>query len=103
MNPFQIQADEASQAQQDGSGLILDVREPNEWAAARIPGATHIPLHDLPQRFEELPRDRLIVCQCASGVRSHHAAGFLAQQGFQTANLEGGIIAWHRSGLPLEQ
>jgi rhodanese-related sulfurtransferase len=75
--------------------LVLDVREPWEREAARLPGTVDIPMMEVPQRLAELPRDRDIVIMCHGGVRSLKVAQFLAQNGFsQVANLTGGIHAW---------
>lgn len=97
----QFGPEEAHNAVQSGQAIMLDVRGPDEWAMGHIPNATHIPLHELPQRFEELPKDKLIVCQCASGGRSASATQFLAQAGFNAANLNGGIGYWSMTGLPV--
>jgi sulfur-carrier protein adenylyltransferase/sulfurtransferase len=75
--------------------VVLDVREPHEVQICRIEGATLIPLGELPRRVEELDRDRDLVVQCRSGVRSATAVGFLRRQGFERAvNLKGGILEW---------
>ena len=77
--------------------LLLDVREPWEFASASIPGAILMPLGQLQARFGELEpaRDRDMVVYCHHGVRSLHACMFLAGQGFGgVANLSGGIEAW---------
>ncbi|MEW6321039.1 MAG: molybdopterin-synthase adenylyltransferase MoeB [Acidobacteriota bacterium] len=75
--------------------LIVDVREPNEFQICRIPGAVLVPLGELPQRYEELDRTALVVCQCRSGVRSAKAAAFLRGVGFpRVVNLTGGILRW---------
>jgi adenylyltransferase/sulfurtransferase len=74
---------------------LLDVREPHEWQIAKIPGATLIPLGDLPKRVNELDSSVEIVAQCRSGVRSGKACDFLRQAGFtKVKNLTGGILAW---------
>ncbi len=95
------QPQEAHDAFDAGDAIILDVREPSEWAQGHIPGAIHIPLQQVPARIDELPKDRIVVCQCASGGRSASAARFLEQAGFQATNMVGGIMQWHRSGLPV--
>jgi rhodanese-related sulfurtransferase len=86
--------------------LLLDIRTPAEVAQGGIPNALHIPMHLLPLRIAELPKDRDLVLYCRSGARSYHACQYLAQQGFDNAvNLRGGIIAWARHGYeigPLE-
>ena len=75
--------------------FILDVREPNEYQINRIAGSTLIPLGELPRRYQELPRDREIVAQCKSGVRSAKAMDYLKTVGFSDVkNLKGGILAW---------
>jgi adenylyltransferase/sulfurtransferase len=74
---------------------LLDVREPNEFKIGRIPGSTLIPLGEIPQRYQEIPRDKEIVVQCKMGGRSAKAAAFLRQQGFKSVkNLKGGILDW---------
>jgi len=74
--------------------FILDVREPFEYQIANIQG-TLIPMNDVPQRMNEIPRDREIVVQCKSGGRSQRVAEFLQQNGYpKVANLAGGILAW---------
>jgi adenylyltransferase/sulfurtransferase len=74
--------------------FILDVREPFEYQIAQI-GGKLIPLNDVPQRLNEIPREREIIVQCKSGGRSQRAAELLKQQGYPTVvNLAGGILAW---------
>ena len=75
--------------------LVLDVRENWEREAARLPGTLDIPMGQIPQRLDELPRDRDIVVMCHGGMRSLKVAQFLAHNGFShVANLSGGIHAW---------
>jgi adenylyltransferase/sulfurtransferase len=75
--------------------VVLDVREATEYRINRIAGSTLIPLGELPQRYEELDRTTLIVCQCKSGMRSAKAAAFLRGVGFtRVQNLSGGILRW---------
>lgn len=75
--------------------LLLDVRENDEWEAGHASVARHVPLSSVPDVIEDLPRDRVIVCVCRSGGRSARAAQFLAEQGFDVVNLDGGMTAWH--------
>ena len=76
---------------------LIDVREPWEVAIAKIPGATYIPLNELPQRLGELDPKADTVIMCKAGGRSLRAAMFLASRGFdRVANLTGGIDAWTR-------
>jgi len=73
---------------------ILDVREPYEYRIAQI-GGMLIPQTDVPNRLAEIDREREIIVQCRSGVRSQRIAEFLKQQGYpRVVNLAGGILAW---------
>lgn len=83
--------------------LVLDVREPHEFAYGHIEGARLIPLGDLAQRMKELPRDREIICVCRSGHRSRKATRQLKADGLKVSNLRGGMLAWSRAGLPVKQ
>ena len=75
--------------------VVLDVREPDELALARLPGVVHIPVGDIPARLHELDPDRETVVMCHHGTRSAHVASFLLQRDFtRVLNLHGGIDAW---------
>jgi len=91
----QITPTELKQRMDAGEDLfILDVREPFEHQIANI-GGTLIPQGQVPQRLNEIDRDREIVVHCKSGGRSQRVAEFLAQSGYpKVANLSGGILAW---------
>lgn len=80
---------------------ILDVREPDEVAQARIEGARHIPLGSLTARLDEVPRDRAVYVLCHVGGRSAQAAQYLEDHGFDAVNVTGGIVGWFRAGLPV--
>jgi rhodanese-related sulfurtransferase len=80
---------------------VLDVREPDEVAQARVEGAHHIPLGSLADRIDEVPRDRTVHVMCHAGGRSARATQFLEAQGVDAVNVDGGITEWHRSGLPV--
>lgn len=96
----QITAVELSEWLQDEARpapLLLDVREPDEFAAYRIEGSTLIPMRAIPARLHELDRRADTVMICRSGARSHHAGQFLMQNGFERVyNLAGGVISWAR-------
>ncbi len=78
--------------------LLLDVREPWEAEIASIPGATLIPMGDIPSRLQELDPDRPTVVLCHHGARSLNVAMWLRGQGFDhTQSLAGGIDGWSRS------
>ena len=80
---------------------ILDVREDDEWQAGHIDGARHIPLRELSGRIGELAKERPIVAVCRSGSRSAAAVRGLKQLGYDAENLDGGVTAWTKAGLPL--
>jgi rhodanese-related sulfurtransferase len=81
---------------------LIDVRTALEVARGAIAGARHIELATLPARMAELDPAAPYVFYCLSGARSAQACGYLAQRGFgRLYNLEGGIAAWGRAGLPL--
>lgn len=80
---------------------LLDVREANEFAYARIEGSLHIPLRQLPERLDELDAEQDVVVICHHGMRSQQACLFLEQAGFtRLTNLHGGIDAWSLSCDP---
>ncbi|HET9649146.1 MAG TPA: rhodanese-like domain-containing protein [Microlunatus sp.] len=79
---------------------LIDVREDDEWAAGRIPGSVHIPMHEVVARIEEI-EDR-VVCICAVGGRSARVTAYLAARGREAVNLDGGVSAWAGDGRPLE-
>lgn len=69
--------------------MLLDVRERKEWAAGHAPGATHIPLGELPARLGALPQSRPILAICRSGARSEKAAELLVAAGRDARSVEG--------------
>jgi rhodanese-related sulfurtransferase len=99
--PLEVSASEAA-AKRDAGALIVDVREPNEWAEYHIPGATLIPLGTLPDRLNDLPRDREIIVVCRSGSRSAKGRDVLRTAGFkQVTSLTGGMTQWRAQGYPV--
>jgi NADPH-dependent 2,4-dienoyl-CoA reductase/sulfur reductase-like enzyme/rhodanese-related sulfurtransferase len=72
------------------AALIVDVRDPAEFAAGHIDGAVNLPLSQMRLRYAELPKDREIWLQCGVGQRSYYALRFLRQQGYDVRNLPGG-------------
>ncbi len=83
--------------------FLLDVRQPEEFRDGHIPGAKLIPLGELSRRLGELPRDCEIICVCRSGNRSHSATRHLTSAGYNAVNLQGGMNAWARHGLPVKR
>ena len=81
--------------------VVLDVREPYEIFLASFPGATHIPMGDIPSRLSELDPGRETVVVCHHGIRSAQVATYLARMGFaHVVNLSGGIDAWSETADP---
>jgi rhodanese-related sulfurtransferase len=81
--------------------FILDVREPDEWAAGHVPDATLIPLGDLASRVGEVPRDRQVVVICRSGNRSAAGRDILLGAGFPSVtSVAGGMTDWTAAGYP---
>ena len=93
----EIDVDEAARRLDEGATL-LDVRQPAEFEEARIPGAVLIPLAELPDRLAELPEGEPVLVVCRSGARSARACEFLAEQGFDSTNVAGGVLAWMDAG-----
>jgi rhodanese-related sulfurtransferase len=82
--------------------LLLDVRNPAEWAAKRIEGSVNVPLGRLQDRMAEIPRGRRIAVHCAGGYRSSIAASLLHKLGIENLiEMAGGIAAWEAAKLPL--
>jgi len=82
--------------------VVLDVREPEEYAHGHVPGAVSLPQADLASRLDEVPRDRPILTVCERGLRSLRAAQFLTQVGVtRVASVKGGTAAWRTAGKPL--
>jgi rhodanese-related sulfurtransferase len=77
-----------------GDWVLLDVREPWECMLARLPFGLHVPMQEVPDRLDELPSDRAILCLCHHGVRSARVAAWLRSRGHDARNIDGGIDAW---------
>ncbi len=79
---------------------IVDVRHKHEFEAGRIDAALHIPISELHSRMEEIDPSTPVVTVCRTGSRSARAAQLLNENGYKAQNLEGGMLAWERQGLP---
>ncbi len=86
----------------DSGAEVLDVRTDDEWNTGHIPGVRHIPLDQLGERSEELPKDRRIYVVCATGARSMKAATALIGAGLDAVNVAGGTKQWIEEGRPVE-
>jgi rhodanese-related sulfurtransferase len=97
---------EATRLMNQGSTLVLDVREDKEFAAGHLPRARHIPLKELAQRVGEIAKfkERAVVVTCRTGPRSSSACRVLKRAGFTTVyQLKGGVAAWEQASLPVEK
>ena len=91
---------ETSEARGLRRGVVLDVRNPDEFARGHVDGALFMPLHIVPLRSSELDRAETYFVVCESGARSAQACGYLAAQGFDVRSVQGGMSAWRSAGLP---
>ena len=86
--------------------VVLDIREQEEWDRGHAPTAVHIPMSELPARVDELAPfldlDEPLVITCRSGGRVLRVMPWLAQQGYEVANMNGGMRAWLATGKPME-
>ena len=88
-------------ARLDQGGYLLDVRQPDEYAEAHVPGALLLPLGLVQERAAEVPADRTVLVICRSGARSLRAAEFLRAHGVDAVNVAGGTQAWIDAGRPV--
>lgn len=99
--PTEITVAQAEKLRDQGA-FILDVREPSEWAQGHISGATLIPLGELPNRLNEIPKDKIIVVVCRTGHRSAQGRDILLNAGFtNVTSITGGLTQWQSQGLPV--
>ena len=92
---------EVAEKLHDTSIVLLDVRSNEERNQSAIPGSLHIPLGNIPEKLKilEKHKQKEIICYCRSGSRSMKAALILQKNGFQAANMKGGMIEWNYLGL----
>ena len=96
--PAEVSVAQAAELRDQGV-FVLDVREPDEWAQAHIPGATLIPLGELQSRVNELPKDQPVLVYCRSGNRSATGRDILRAAGFENVtSMAGGINEWKAAG-----
>jgi rhodanese-related sulfurtransferase len=92
----------ASELLREGDVQLVDVRRTDEYEAGRLAGARHIEIDRLAAEATSIDRARPILFYCRSGSRSALATQAFESAGFDAHNLEGGLIAWVRAGLPIE-
>lgn len=97
---------EATRLMNQGSTLVLDVRDEKEFSEGHLPRARHIPVRELSTRLEELAKfkSKPVIVTCRSGPRAGAACRLLKKSGFTNVyQLKGGINAWQQASLPLEK
>jgi rhodanese-related sulfurtransferase/DNA-binding transcriptional ArsR family regulator len=99
----EVGRDELLRRARAGEVVVLDVRPPEEYAAGHIPGAVSIPVEELADRIDELPRDQEIVAYCRGAycVLAHDAVRLLAERGRQASRLAEGMLEWRLAELPV--
>ena len=102
MDVPEIDVDELAQRREAGQ-VVLDVRNPDEYEEAHVPGVVLIPLGELVERIDEVPTDGTLPVICRSGARSMQAAEYLRGQGIDAVNVIGGTNAWVNAGFPVEE
>ncbi len=102
--PVDIDTATVEQIRNRDDVVLIDVREDFEYAEGHIPGTTLIPLGQIPDRLDEIPKDKTVVAVCRSGNRSGQATDFLREQGFDNVhNMQGGMNAWSQTGYEIEK
>ena len=81
--------------------LLIDVRTPEEFASEHIKGAVNIPVQVLPQRLQDVPKDKPVVLICRSGNRTRMAAQILTQANYTNVYDLGGLMHWKAAGMPM--
>ena len=102
---WRISLEEAKAMLDKGNAVVIDVRQPDEWASGRVAGAIHIPVDDVLARIDELPTDKDLLFICAQGVRSGLACEMAAAMNLpidRLYNIEDGTPAWIRKHYPTE-
>src|SRR4051794_7135391 len=92
---------QVKEALEKGDVVVIDVREPYEWEAGRVTGATHIELERLASRAGDVPTGRPVVFQCRMGVRSAMAMQAFRASGWDAYNMAGGVPRWGGEGVAM--
>jgi hydroxyacylglutathione hydrolase/adenylyltransferase/sulfurtransferase len=97
-----IGPERVAELHRSGAIQLVDVREPYEWEAGRIPGARHVELERVASQAPTIDRERPVVFYCRIGARSGMAANAFRRAGYDAYSMDGGITVWAQRGLPLE-
>ena len=96
-----VEVTEVRRLQSEGA-VLIDVREPHEWAGGHVQGAKLVPLGHLDKELSKLRPDRQVLFICRSGRRAARATDRASRSGLKAVNVRGGMIQWTRAGLPLK-
>jgi len=99
---IEVTPEHTAEALADGSAQVIDVREPYEVEAGRIPGSRHVELQELPAQAETVDRDKPVIFQCRSGGRSLMAAQAFRRAGYDAWSMAGGLEQWVAEGREIE-
>src|SRR4051812_13520503 len=100
--PFELPPETVASLMAEGAIQLVDVREDHEREAGHVGGSRHVPLAELTATAPSIDPERPVVFVCRVGSRSSMAAWSFARAGYDAHNLDGGMLAWAASGLPLE-
>ena len=102
--PVDLTVQQVNSIRNNPDVVLIDVREQWEYDAGHIPNVKLIPLGTLPNRTNEIPKDKFVVMTCHSGNRSGQATKFLRDNGLDNVhNMQGGISEWQKAGFPVEK
>lgn len=94
---FEVEIEALASADAVGA-IVVDVREPSEYATGHVPGARLIPAREIRERIYELPRGSTVYLICANGARSMDLIPFMRAVGYDAYTVAGGMWAWHANG-----
>jgi rhodanese-related sulfurtransferase len=97
-----VTAERVAELHREGTVQLIDVREGYEWDEGRIPGARHVDLGSIAAESQSIDKEMPIVFYCRVGGRSRMAADAFRRAGYEAYSLDGGLVAWDESGMPLE-
>lgn len=100
--PRDVSAAEAYELYQQSDVFFVDVRRQDEWDLYHAPNTHLITLDQLPDRLNEVPKDKKIVVICHSGNRSKEGRDILLKAGYNATSVTGGLLAWYAGGYPFE-
>ncbi len=83
--------------------IFVDVRTPEEYKSGHIPGAVNIPVSEIKERMNEVPKDKQVYVYCHSGKRAAKASAILAKAGFSVENIPESMQGWKAAGYPVEK